>query len=115
VQTAAEGSPVITPPPDTPIYTCDRQPLSPILEDENLGKLDNLGDNDLVRKSTKSKQAPRHVNGQSYYYLYLIFSEIACLMMTTVMTTMTKGLICSYFNFFNILQLYAKNIPKAAA
>jgi hypothetical protein len=75
-QRAAEGSPFITPPPDTPISTSDKQSLSPIQEDEdNLGKLDNLRDN-LARKSTKSKQALTRNGGQSYCYIYLIFLRL---------------------------------------
>ena len=78
-QRAAEGSPVITPPPETPISTTNsnKQSLTPVeeLEDEDKS-VDNIRDN-LARKPTKTKdkinkRAHVPVNGQSYHYFYLI-------------------------------------------
>ena len=84
VQTAAEGSPVITPPPETPISTTNStgntQPLalSSIEEDKDqlVDKLDNLRDKALksAKKSKKTRTKRAHdADGQSYYhYIYLI-------------------------------------------
>ena len=72
-QRAAEGSPVITPPPETPISTTNSttQPLTPIKDDEDSNKLDKLrnqGENLARRGTTKSKQLTKRthvpVNGQ---------------------------------------------------
>ena len=69
-QRAAEGSPIITPPPETHISTTN-QPLSPIEDDESEDKLDNLVDNSgprdnltIQRRSKKSKRAHNDENGQ---------------------------------------------------
>ena len=60
-QRAAEGSPVITPPPETPTSTTNSttQPLTSIKDDEDSNKLDklrNLGENLARQGTTKSKQ-----------------------------------------------------------
>ena len=73
-QRAAEGSPVITPPPETPITTTtgNLRPLSPI--EENEVELDNLKDKS-ARRSTKTKRAHDvPVNGMSYYLIVMIFN-----------------------------------------
>ena len=67
-QRAAEGSPIITPPPETPVSTTN-QHLSPIKDDEDKSDnlVDNLGPRDnltIRRRSKKSKQAHNDENGQ---------------------------------------------------
>ena len=76
VQTAAEGSPFITPPPETPISptnsTGNNQPL-PSIEEELVDKLDNLRDKSARRSDLKKTKRAHDVNGKSYCYIYLIY------------------------------------------
>jgi hypothetical protein len=70
-QRAAEGSPIITPPPETPISTTN-QHLSPIIEDDEdkSDKSDKLGPRDNLttrKRSTKSKRARARNDMNSQY------------------------------------------------
>jgi hypothetical protein len=76
-QTAAEGSPFITPPPETPISTTgNNETLSPIeedqFEDQLRDQLDNLRDKSARRSTTKTKRRAHDVNGQSYHIVIFI-------------------------------------------
>lgn len=66
-QRAKEGSPVITPPPETPISTTtstsNKQPLTSVQSDGDEEILQSLGDN-LARKSTKSRSKRDRVNSK---------------------------------------------------
>jgi hypothetical protein len=98
-QQAAEGSPIITPPPETPTTTIsDKQPLSSIHEDNELDDSDNGIDklanlrNNLARRTTKTKRrAHVPVNGdQSDLGLKIMLTRKGCMMTFTSKTFLAE-------------------------